>query len=114
MLLSGERPTLGCVPREVEQRFALCTPSRGEAAVALTTLAHEAQHVGGVGDEAEAECYAIQTVDTVARALGLPAKTAAALGQFTRRRVSLPPAYRSDECRRGGALDLRPGTPAFP
>jgi hypothetical protein len=114
MLFSSARPTLVCVPREVKQRFAICTPSRGEAAVALTTLAHEAQHVGGVGDEAQAECYAIQTVDTVARALGLPAQTAAALGQFTRRRVSLPSAYRSDECRRGRALDLQPDTPAFP
>ncbi len=113
-LLATNAPKLGCVRRELELRFPLCEPSRAEAALALTTVAHEAQHVDGVWTEAQAECYGLQTADTVATALGLPAATAALVGRFARARVSLPPGYRSDECRRGGSLDLEPETQAFP
>jgi len=57
------------VRRELELHFPLCEPSRAEAALALTTVAHEAQHVDGVWNEAQAECYGLQTADSVATAL---------------------------------------------
>ncbi len=113
-LLATNAPKLGCVRRELELHFPLCEPSRAEAALALTTVAHEAQHVDGVWNEAQAECYGLQTADTVATALGLPDATATQVGRFARMRVSLPPSYRSEECRRGGSLDLEPETRAFP
>ncbi len=114
LLFAQRTPTLACVVREVRRDFPLCVPSRAEAAVALTTLAHEAQHVAGARDEAKAECAALQTVDTVGAALGLPAATASRLARFTMRRVTLPANYRSAECKRGGALDMEPGTRAWP
>ena len=82
--------------------------------MALTTLAHEAQHVAGARDEAKAECAALQTVDTVGAALGLPKATANRLARLTMRRVSLPPNYRSEQCKRGGTLDQEPETRAWP
>jgi hypothetical protein len=93
---------------------AVCGSGSVEEAFALATLAHEAQHVAGVADEATAECYAVQRVDDVARAIGLAEDEAAAIGPFVRHAEINPPEYRSPECRAGGALDLEPETRAFP
>jgi hypothetical protein len=67
-----------------------------------------------VQDEAVADCRALQRVDDVARALGVPADQAAQIGAFVRHLRITPDEYRSDECRPGGDLDLEPDTPAFP
>ncbi len=91
-----------------------CRAGSTEAAIGLATLAHEAQHVDGVQDEAVADCRALQRVDDVARALGIPADQAAQIGSFVRHLRITPDEYRSDECRPGGDLDLEPETPAFP
>ena len=91
-----------------------CRAGSTEAAIGLATLAHEAQHVDGVQDEAVADCRALQRVDDVARALGVPADQAAQIGAFVRHLRITPEEYRSDECRPGGDLDLEPETPAFP
>jgi hypothetical protein len=87
-----------------------------ETARALSTLAHEAYHLAGVRDEAAAECYAIQTVDFAAQRFGVGGTDARAVAVWAARTSARthPPEYHSVECRSGGALDLRPGTPLWP
>jgi hypothetical protein len=86
---------------------------RGGAAIdlgeAVIALAHEAEHVGGVHDEAEAECDALQLAPRTARLLG----AGRGYGELLAARFRLlaypllPAEYRSAECRPAGRLDLR-------
>ena len=83
----------------------------GETVQAVHTLAHEAVHLAGVRNEAEAECYGLQTVDLVAVRLGADRDTARALADYALARLypALPSHYRTDACRDGGSLDLEDG-----
>lgn len=82
---------------------------------ALNTLAHEAMHLRGFVDEAQAQCYAIQEdAWTVAQFGGSPAEGAAAAAFVLALQPLLPSDYQSSGCRAGGALDLWPATRAFP
>ena len=87
-----------------------------ETARAFSTLAHEAFHLAGVRDEAAAECYGVQSVGFVAQELGaVPAQgRLVALWAVRTSARTHPAEYHSAECRPGGALDLRPGSPAWP
>ena len=82
----------------------------------IVTLAHESWHLRGIVDEARTQCYAVQSVEEVARGLGVPAADARTLAV----RVALDDAhlplgeYHSAQCRPGGAYDLRPDTPDWP
>ena len=96
---------LACVASTLHH--PLCPPGLETEAIAVVTLAHEEQHVDGIADEAKAQCYALQRADEVGRRLGLPARVAARLATFTKQSITQPPEYRSSDCRRGGALDLR-------
>lgn len=93
-----------------------CPREAFETVQAIHTLAHEAVHLAGVRDEAEAECYGLQTVDLVAVRLGADLATARSLADyaFTRLYPALPPHYRTDGCHDGGPLDLVPGSATFP
>jgi hypothetical protein len=87
-----------------------------EVARALHVLAHESSHLAGVRDEAAADCFGLQRTALVAQELGADP---AAGERFARialaeRAVSAPPDYRSSECHDGGALDLDPGSSAWP
>jgi hypothetical protein len=95
---------------------AACPREAFEVVQAVHTLAHEAVHLAGVRNEAEAECYGLQTVDLVAVRLGADLATARALADYAFARLypSLPPHYRTDACRDGGTLDLVPGSATFP
>ena len=75
--------------------------------VAVHVLAHEAMHMRGLSDEARTECAAVQRDAQVARLLGASADEALALARayWVSSYDRLPDAYRSAECRRGGALD---------
>lgn len=77
--------------------------------VAVHVLTHEAIHMSGVMDEAEAECLAVQSDAAMARALEAPANAARALARWYWNTVypRMPPEYRSDECGRGGTMDAR-------
>jgi hypothetical protein len=82
----------------------------------IVTLSHEAWHLRGVVDEAQTQCYAVQTAEAVALALGVSPPDARVIAA----RVALDEAraprgeYHSPACRPGGAYDLRPGTPDWP
>jgi hypothetical protein len=83
--------------------------------LAVEALAHESYHLAGVHDEAATQCYALQAMRFVASRLGLSAEVGdayvrAAVARYPRLRET----YRSEECREGGALDLRPETGVFP
>jgi hypothetical protein len=94
-------------PASAETRFRL--------AAAVVTLAHEPQHSRGVAVEAEAECYAIQRAAQTARRLGADASYARGLVRLYWEHYDLElPAYRSPECRDGGAYDLDPAVSAWP
>lgn len=76
-------------------------------ASAVVTLSHEPQHSKGISEEAVAECNAIQFADRTARQLGVnPAYGATLVRTYWRHYGEELPAYRSSECRKGGALDL--------
>jgi hypothetical protein len=83
--------------------------------LAVEALAHESYHLAGVQDEGATQCYALQAMRFVAKRLGASAEVGDA---FVRAAVArypgLPEAYRSAECREGGALDLHPETGVFP
>ena len=97
-------------------RPAACPRAAFEMVQAVHTLAHEAVHLAGVRNEAEAECYGLQAVDLVAVRLEADRTTARALADYAFARLypSLPPHYRTDACRDGGPLDLVPGSATFP
>ena len=88
-------------------------------AEALQTLAHESIHLKGDAVEAEAECYGMQAVATVAQQLGDTADDGRAIAQYYAtllypQRQTQSPAYWSPECRPGGALDLTPNDGLWP
>ena len=85
-------------------------------AEAILTLGHEAQHTLGTRSERTAECFGLQRIAPLARALGADAAYARSLAVFFWARLYHldPPTYRSAECRPNGKLDLHPKTPAWP
>jgi hypothetical protein len=82
-----------------------------QSAVALQVIAHESFHLHGFRAEAVAECYGMQEVPRVARALGAPAPEGRTLarGVYALNYPHMPPRYRSPDCRPGGPLDRHPG-----
>lgn len=106
------KPSFDCLIPD-ERR---CHRSLVAAAHALETLAHEAYHLVGVMDEAAAQCYAVQTVDRVAVQFGSDPRQARLLAVWAAATSAArhPVEYTSSECRPGGALDLTPGTTAWP
>ena len=84
---------------------------------ALVVLAHEAQHLTQAGgNEAVAECYAIQKTRDAARAFGASEEEAADLAGLAWSEIygTLPDEYRSAQCHEGGPLDLNPETSEWP
>lgn len=84
-------------------------------AQSIHTLTHEAMHLSGIVDEADAECAAVQRDYGTARALGADHATARRLSEiyWTAFYPALPGDYRSVECRPGGALDERLAEPPW-
>ena len=87
---------------------------RRDLAWALGVLAHEAQHVAGVRDEAETECRGQQRLADVAVALGAPRSQARRLAELSWSELypELDEEYTTDLCVDGGPFDLRPGRAA--
>lgn len=93
-----------------------CDRSVVRSVHALETLAHESWHLGGQRDEATAECYGLQTIGLVAERLGAPRAQGEQLARaaFVGLYPGMPEQYHSNECRDGGALDLRPESAVWP
>jgi len=90
-----------------------------EIAWALQTVAHESYHLLGYTNEAQVDCYGMQSIWFVATRLGASLPEAETLARlfaqqiYPLRRVETP-TYWSPECRDGGAYDLRPSSSAWP
>ncbi len=86
---------------------------------ALDTVAHESYHLLGYANEAQVECYGMQSLWFVASSLGASLAESQALASFYATRMypgrrETTPAYWSPECRNGGRYDLRPRSAAWP
>ena len=86
---------------------------------ALQTVAHESYHVLGYANEAQVDCYGMQSIWFVANSLGASLAEAQEYASFyaTRlypQRQFSTPEYWSPECRDGGAYDLRLHSSAWP
>jgi hypothetical protein len=92
------------------------TVPRVVRAEALATFAHELEHLRGIDQEAQAECYSYQNLAAVAEALGASRDEAQRLRRVAWRELYPPsdPHYVSAECRNGGRLDLRPRRRQWP
>ena len=94
-------------------------PDRGRAfvriALGVDTLAHESMHRRGFRSEAVTECYAVQLAYKTATALGASSTYASLVSrQAWAAYPAHPAAYLSDECRKGGKLDLSPRRSTWP
>ncbi len=87
-------------------------------AFSVATLAHEAQHLRGIFNEAKAECYGMQSITAAAEALGRSREEGRYLSllywRYQYHDERRDPAYVSDDCRDGGRLDLRSNTNVWP
>lgn len=86
---------------------------------ALETVSHESYHLLGYTNEAQVECYGMQSLWFVASKLGATAAEAQALAHYYATRLYPArqldtPAYWSPQCRDGGKYDLRPELAAWP
>ncbi|MBA2461901.1 MAG: hypothetical protein H0V45_09090 [Actinobacteria bacterium] len=106
---ADEPPSFGCL-RDV------CLRETFELVAGIVTLAHESWHLRGVTNEAQTQCYAIQTAELVGLRLGVAPADARSVADFLAARdANAPPGdYHSPECRPGGSFDLHPETGAWP
>ena len=83
---------------------------------ALVTLAHESWHLRGLTNEAQTQCYAVQTAELTARLFRVAPRDARLVALYVAAQDAATPigTYRSHECRPGGRYDLAPGTAAWP
>ena len=111
-LWTGRLPSLACT----ELGQGQCGQDVLELAWAASALAHESYHLGGVRNEAAAECYGLQATALVARRLHAPSAYAQQLATYTFWNVRPPVdyGYFSPECRDGGTLDLHPVSDSWP
>ncbi len=84
--------------------------------IAVHVLAHESEHLAGVRNEAQAECISVQRTEEAARLLGATANQARKLALTYAIRVypEMPDDYRSDDCKDGGSMDIRPDDTSWP
>ncbi len=90
-----------------------------DIAMALAVVAHESYHMLGYVNEAQVECYGMQSIWYVANKLGASVPESEALASYyaTRmypQRQRSTPTYWSAQCRDGGKYDLRPKSRSWP
>jgi hypothetical protein len=87
-----------------------------QLAWSVGALAHEAQHVRGVLNEGKAECFGVQSITTIAQALGRTSEEGRYLARlyWTSTYLARDSRYRPEQCRDGGRLDLHPETHSWP
>ncbi len=84
--------------------------------IAVHVLAHESEHLAGIANEAQAECISMQRTAEAARLLGATADEAEQLAVTYAAQVypRMPDDYRSDDCKAGGSMDIRPDDTSWP
>jgi hypothetical protein len=96
-----------------------CLLAVAQAAFAIATVTHESYHLLGYRNEAQVECYGMQSIWYAATKLGASVAVAQRLARFyadqlyPKRELSTP-AYWSAQCRDGGKYDLRASSHAWP
>jgi phosphoglycolate phosphatase-like HAD superfamily hydrolase len=113
LVILGEKPDLACLPRSRKTGVRSCSTVAEETVFSIATVAHEAQHIGGVENEARAECFGLQQAPEAVRALGLD-RGGRNLAWYAWRFSQSPKSYRSNECRPGGTLDRSRETRSWP
>ena len=96
-----------------------CLTTDAAVTMALATVSHESYHLLGYTNEAQVECYGMQSIWYVASKLGASAVEAQAIGRFYATQIyplrqRQTPAYWTPECRDGGTYDLRPQSRSWP
>jgi len=100
-----------------------CAPGDCEYVVdivwAMETVAHESYHLLGYTNEAQVDCYGMQSVWFVASRLGASTREAEAFAHLFADRLyplrrTETPSYWSPQCRDNGKYDLRPSSHAWP
>jgi len=93
-----------------------CDQNTVRAVQGIVTLAHESWHLRGFVDEAQTQCYAVQTTEQVALRLSVPLEDARliALRVAADDAAASPGEYHSPKCRPDGPYDLHPETPDWP
>jgi hypothetical protein len=96
-----------------------CLERAADAAMAIQTVTHESYHLLGYRNEAQVECYGLQSIWYAATKLGASVVTGQALARFYAERVypgrrTSTPEYWTAECRDGGKYDLRPKLHSWP
>jgi len=91
----------------------------GSIAMALAVVAHESYHLLGYSNEAQVECYGMQSIWFVANKLGGTIAESQALATLYATRMYptrqyTTPRYWSAECRDGGKYDLRRSLARWP
>ena len=91
----------------------------GNMAMALAVVAHESYHLLGYSNEAQVECYGLQSIWLVANKLGASIDESQALASLYATRMyplrrTQTPQYWSAECRDGGKFDLRKSLARWP
>jgi hypothetical protein len=104
-------PAYGCVLAGTE-----CPKKIFEEVLAVHTLAHEVWHLHGYGNEAQTECYALQTTARAAELFGADATAAQRTADYALARLypRLPDEVPGRGCGSGGPRDLRPTDPVWP
>jgi hypothetical protein len=98
---------------------AACMQEEARAAFALATVSHESYHVLGYHNEAQVECYGMQSIWFVAKTLGASIAEGQRIASsywkttYAQRRTSTP-TYWTPQCRNGGKYDLRPKSSSWP
>jgi hypothetical protein len=88
-------------------------------AMALAVVSHESYHILGYRNEAQVECYGMQSIWFVANRLGASVAEAQSLASFYAARMyplrrTQSPRYWSSQCRDGGTYDLRRSLARWP
>lgn len=93
-----------------------CDQDTLRAVHGIVTLAHESWHLRGIRDEARTQCFAVQTTEAVALALGVHPVHARliALRVAADDGAAAKGEYHSPECRSGGEYDLAPQSSRWP
>jgi hypothetical protein len=87
--------------------------------MALAVVSHESYHLLGYRNEAQVECYGMQSIWFVANRLGASVAEAQSLASFYAARMyplrrTQSPRYWSAQCRDGGTYDLRRSLARWP